>query len=284
MPTEVLAFIVSFLMPGSRSEVHFKQCVPVLAELSTVCNVFYTVARSIYSNLLVCSKRSLQSEVHHSLFSAYLKNPSVTSSQEEFEFMSKHSNGRSGTLDFDNIAMHREAIVARIVPAMYKAKYGPEESLVIVRDKLGVEVGRLEWKNDRYYDHYHMRKCARFSEPSFTLAVNGVVMPSDYQWDGGWSGSIVELLPMFDALADILTPLETLFVLMHALSEDTKAIFVYVDASYMEGIEEAFAMRQYELENKEKMGEDWDPQVAWENAIEAMYPAEYPHARGYCFC
>lgn len=153
LPTEILVFIMSFLMP--KSTFQYKQCMPIIAELSTVCKVFNNVATGVYSNqLLAYSKRSQQSDSHHSLFSAYLRSPSINSSFEAFGIMSIYSNGRSGILDIKNIAKHREEILTRIVPVMYKQKYGPEESLVVVRDKMGDEVARLEWTNERFYDEY----------------------------------------------------------------------------------------------------------------------------------
>ena len=201
--------------------------------------------------------------------------------------MSKHPNGRSGTLDFKNISLNRGEILSRIIPVMFKANYGSEESMVIVNDKEGLEVSRLNWKNKRFYDEYPQENTTFTSKgntmctmPCFELFVDCGVNPStkrqtDYEWQNGWLGSMDFLNPIIDALADIISPIETLFVLMHAISEDPKAIFAFVESGYMNELEFLMAERQYWIE----FGDQGDEVDAFDWDQINMYPLEYPQAK-----
>ncbi|KAL7551582.1 hypothetical protein ACHAWF_015336 [Thalassiosira exigua] len=173
-------------------------------------------------------------------------------------------NAIPGPLRLDVIADRASDIEKRFAVLKYQKSYDEECSLVALFDENGAFIEMYEFASQQFYEDYATKIVMTGEGRSFTTmpsielrSSSGscpenafgtlgrclgrqlgedelqwkwrdlVPAQTDYLWQEGWVGNV--LLPhinLIDSFAGLLSPTEAMFVLMHALSSDTRGIQV----------------------------------------------------------
>lgn len=203
---------------------------------------------------------SIQTRAHADMFRSFLRRPRITESNQVWEELIQPSGepNIAGPLRLNKIAAFAADIEKRIVVLRYERSYDKEESLVVYFDDTGAFVGCYEFSSEQFYEDYATkqimlgeRRCfnsdgaSNTSMPKIVLRGAGCcrAFPSacaadakwrklrrfqtEYYWQEGWLGDVViPHIALIDSFAGTLSPTEVIFVLMHALSSDTRVIYV----------------------------------------------------------
>jgi len=203
--------------------------------------------------------KSNQTVCHAEMFSSFLRNPRVTKSNKVWEELTTDEARAStaGPLRLYHIKEKASEIQKRFAILRYSKTYDMEQSLVILFDEKGAYIGHYKFESEQFYEDYATKNIMQGGN-EFGLGRNRVFnarggsntsMPemgmcytdnnwkwkmdfhaqTDYNWQEGWLGSFVDPHTLLiDSFVGNLSPVEAMFVLMHALSSDTRVIYVVV--------------------------------------------------------
>jgi hypothetical protein len=192
------------------------------------------------------------------MFRGWLYRPTITRANKVFEEMESGqvTDNPAGPLRLQVIAEMGSDIAQRFVLLDYIKCYDYERSTVALFDKRGAFVALYKFESVQFYEDYVTKQQmtgghrafnawggSNCSMPSFDLSTSGSFPDPDhdatfnkwslhdaqteYWWQEGWMGDVAAPhCSLIESFAGCLSPTEALFVLMHALSSDTRGIFV----------------------------------------------------------
>ncbi|KAL9189342.1 hypothetical protein ACHAXT_011832 [Thalassiosira profunda] len=198
------------------------------------------------------------------MFRLFLRCPRVTKGNEVWGELKNTSEAIPGPLRLDVIADNASDIEKRFVVLRYQKDYDTEMSVVALFDENGAYVGNYGFGSEQFYEDYatkdvmtgggrcfNSRGGSNTSMPDFVLSSSTGSSPTrtldllsngvnndmkwrtplraqtEYYWQEGWLGNVLfPHVALIDTFAGTLSPTEAMFVLMHALSSDTRSIYV----------------------------------------------------------
>ena len=205
---------------------------------------------------------SLSSVCHTKMFRQFLRCPRITEDNEVWEELTNPSDDNiAGPLRINTIAALASDIEKRFAILHYAKSFDKEATLVILFDENGSYTGHYSFSCIQFYEdyatkdimwsgaHFGGRRVINSSGERNTSMPNIRLVSTDsgrwhdatgesmwrepniaqtnYDWSDGWIGSVLDPhMTLIESLAGVLSPTEAMFVLMHALSSDTRAIYV----------------------------------------------------------
>ena len=202
----------------------------------------------------ICSKVSL----HQQMFQTFLASPRVTKANRVLcdELTKVPSKQLAGPLRLDVLSHNAQRLSQQFVVLNYEKTYDSEKSEVCIVDSRGNFVSYYDFSSDQFYEDYvtkdvkqengtrafntsfgkkvfmsPMRMRVRTASQAQPLVGRGIQM--EYWERGGWMGDIAfENKDVILSTLDIISPTETMFILMHALSSDTRGIYVLTVSTF----------------------------------------------------
>ena len=166
----------------------------------------------------------------------------------------------AGPLRLNTIAALASDIEKRFAILSYTKSFDKEATLVILFDENGSYIGHYSFSSVQFYEDYVTKDVmlqnmlgqsmrAANSPPSMPnigllstdSGCNYNISSAEHKWrepeeaqteycersEDGWFGNVVvPHMALIESLAGVLSPTEAMFVLMHALSSDTRVIYV----------------------------------------------------------
>ena len=152
----------------------------------------------------------------------------------------------AGPLRFDVLQEQSQNLVRRFVVLQYeKRSYQREHCKVATFDEKGGFVAYYELNSMQLYESVVDREVlfgasCNCSTPEIEICTCSAAADwmcfhpgLHWEWEGGFSGDVTRSnFELFDSFFGLLSPTEVSFVLMHALSQDTRVICQYVQAVF----------------------------------------------------
>ena len=212
-------------------------------------------ARKIAVQSLKKNMQKVSTTLHRQMFQTFLASPHVDL-RNLTKLEKVPSMKLAGPLRQDVLCTNAQRLSQQFIVLNYERTYGSEKSEICVVDSRGNFVSYYEFSSDQFYEGYVtedvMESCDSqyVNMPRMIMKVRNVSQAPeelnkfnsnrvDYHWRHGWGtydGFMNDIAfknkSVLCSTLDIISPTETIFVLMHALSSDTRSIFVLTKATF----------------------------------------------------
>jgi hypothetical protein len=186
------------------------------------------------------------------MFDDWVNNPRVTKQNTVFDEMKRKNCGENlaGPLRLGSIQQLADTIRERVVLLRYEKTHDRESSCVALFDGDGAFVAYYELHSEQFYETYVNKDVLRAdtSDPSIwmqtTAGFRHSVNQTDDCWEmedpglewlwqeGFWGDVTFSNYALYSLFHGLLSPTEAAMVLTHALSSDTRVIYMYTLAVF----------------------------------------------------